>query len=353
MAAPRSDTREQARRGRGTSLGGGKVRTGNRMHGMKEEAQSRGRSKSRDRKSSRPAKREYTTPFDDKGRCHYHKNVQLASKKFNGGWKVLCNACPKCMEQRGDSGDEKSVLSARSVKSAKSVKSASKGGGGRQNANGEHDKNGCCILHPHIQVARKRVLGSGWKVVQICPTCNGGTSVGLDDDAMSVRSGKSNTSRKSTRSTKSRSGNKSSGKAQSGRYGAMPFDGDGFCCRHPSVQVAQKKMMGGFKIIHDVCPDCAEEDGVGAKSGRRERSRSKSRNRRGSKNDDSSSKKKKRIRVKNLRTEDENGKPGRYSGYVNDEHQPNGDGVMRYEDGTVYDGVWSDGSKVHGKTKRK
>jgi len=143
------------------------------MHGMKEETQSRGRSKSRDRKSSRPARREYTTPFDEKGRCHHHKNVQLASKKFNGGWKVLCNACPRCMEEKGDSGDEKSVLSGRSGRSAKSVKSASKstGGGVRQNANGEYDKNGCCVLHPHIQVAKKRVLGSGWKVREHLVQC--------------------------------------------------------------------------------------------------------------------------------------------------------------------------------------
>ena len=29
-------------------------------------------------------------PFDEKGRCHYHKNVQLAVKKnFGGGWKIL------------------------------------------------------------------------------------------------------------------------------------------------------------------------------------------------------------------------------------------------------------------------
>jgi len=52
-----------------------------------------------------------------------------------------------------------------------------------------------------------------------------------------------------------------SGKASSsGRYGEMPFDGDGYCCRHPSVQIAQKKMMGGFKILQE-CPDCACEDG--------------------------------------------------------------------------------------------
>ena len=58
---------------------------------------------------------QYDTPFDDKGRCHYHKNVQLASKKISGGWKVLHSICPKCME---DADDDKSHKSSRSNKSS-------------------------------------------------------------------------------------------------------------------------------------------------------------------------------------------------------------------------------------------
>lgn len=63
--------------------------------------------------------------------------------------------------------------------------------------------------------------------------------------------------------------------------------------------------------------------------------------------------KKKRIRVKNLKTEDENGKPGRYFGDVNEDYRPNGQGTMKYDDGTVYEGVWSEGSQVHGKRKKE
>mmetsp|Transcript_16023 Transcript_16023/g.34659 ORF Transcript_16023/g.34659 Transcript_16023/m.34659 type:complete len:380 (-) Transcript_16023:112-1251(-) len=369
MAAPRAGTTREPRRGRGTSLSGGKVQTSHRLHGAKSHTTDaddpnsrRGRSKSREHRKPK-ARREYNTPFDDKGRCHYHTNVQLASKKFNGGWKVLCNACPKCMEQKQDSGDEKSVRSGRSARSGKS----SSGGG---DAHGKFDKNGCCALHPHIQVAKKGFLGSGWKVMRTCPSCNGGTSIGLDDDAISVKSGKSsrsNSSRKSKTNPKKLSNTSKSGKAtQSGRYGALPFDGDGYCCRHPSVQIAQKKIIGGFKIIHDVCPDCAADDGVLTTSSRKGRSRSKSRSRHRSSSrhsrhqnrvDDesgsvTSSKKKKRIRVKNLKTEDEHGKHGRYSGYVNDDHQPHGDGVMRYDDGNEWDGVWSEGSQVHGKIRK-
>ncbi|KAL7555150.1 hypothetical protein ACHAWF_018795 [Thalassiosira exigua] len=179
MAAPSPDEPRQRRRrsrsrgrtGHGkTSLGGGKVRTGHRVHGMKsrpadddkseggQSRQSRRRDKSRGRDKPRRA---YDTPFDDKGRCHHHKNVQLASKKLGGGWKVLHSVCPKCMEDKfertgggsgggaGGGGDDKSV---RSRATAAAV-----------DADGKYDRNGCCVVHTHIQVAKKKMVG-GWKV---------------------------------------------------------------------------------------------------------------------------------------------------------------------------------------------
>lgn len=187
--------------------------------------------------------------------------------------------------------------------------------------------------------------------------------VGLDDDRMSVCS---KSSRKSSRSVGSRSVKSSRSTAEKGkaakssRYGALPFDGDGYCCRHPSVQLAQKKMMGGFKILHDTCPDCDAEGGGGNK--RRSVPRRKSSSGTGRVFDDSgsecsgsvsSSKKQRRRRVKNLKTEDENGKAGRYSGDVDENYRPNGNGSMRYEDGSVWEGVWAEGSQVHGKTKKR
>lgn len=359
MAAPRSEKQRSQSRGRGTSLGGGKVKSSRRVHGTRAKDDestgvARRRSKSRERKPR--ARREYDTPFDDKGRCHYHKNVQLASKKMTGGWKVLNSACPRCMEEK-DSGDDKSVRSSRSMKPSANAAAAT---GGKK-----YDTNGCCVVHSHIQIAKKKVLGGGWKVLRDCPSCAGGTAIGLDDDNLSVKSGRSArsvSSRKSTKSAKSKS--KPGQASKSGRYGALPFDGDGYCCVHPSVQIAQKKMMGGFKIIHDVCPECAKEGcgGGGGRGGRRNRSASRGRrgssrhrSRRASDDDGSeisSKKTKKRIRVKNLKTEDENGRHGRYSGYVNDDHQPHGEGAMVYEDGSVWEGVWSEGSQVHGKMKK-
>lgn len=252
----------------------------------------------RDRKPPPPSSRErheYDTPFDKSGRCHYHVNVQLATKKFNGGWNIIFQVCPKCMEQRTYSNNNKTMTIKKKDStggdSTHFARSSSKGMGG-----GEFDDNGCCIVHSHIQVATKKLLGGGWKVcfnivdflltlcallahfllheqnhqvTGMCPICNGGSGH-LDDDSHSAKSGKSNRSnntRKSTRSmnttanttTTANTSRASSGKAtQSGRYGALPFDSDGYCCKHPSVQIAQRKSMGGFKIIHDVCPDCAK-----------------------------------------------------------------------------------------------
>lgn len=66
----------------------------------------------------------------------------------------------------------------------------------------------------------------------------------------------------------------------------------------------------------------------------------------------SSGSRKKRIRVKDMRYTDENGKAGKYTGDVNEDHQPHGQGKMKYKDGSVFEGVWSDGSQAHGKTAK-
>eukprot|EP01082_Thalassiosira_pseudonana_P002713 g3659.t1 g3659 contig12:2512537-2513726(-) len=348
LTAPISE-REQRERKRGTSLSGGKVRSSRQIHGMKSEPKS----------SSTKPRKEYDTPFDDKGRCHYHKNVQMASKKMSGGWKLLCKACPKCMEENYNAkeDDDRSVRSGRSTRSGGSRKSSKEqpavsSGSSKladklgADANG-HDKNGCCVVHSHIQVAKKKVLG-GWKVLRTCPACEGGEEIGLDDDRLSVCSGKSGKSARSSRShrsSKSGSGKKksstSSHKTTSGRYGSLPFDGDGYCCQHPSVQLAKKKTMGGWKIIHDICPDCEVENPT--KSGRESQLLQQK------------SEKIKKKRVKNLKTEDENGNPGRYSGYVDAEYRPHGNGSMKYTDEALgeWEGVWKDGEKVAGKTKSK
>ena len=53
-----------------------------------------------------------------------------------------------------------------------------------------------------------------------------------------------------------------------------------------------------------------------------------------------------------MKYQDESGKEGRYSGDVNDDHQPHGQGKIKYKDGTTFVGVWSEGSQVHGKRSK-
>ena len=181
---------------RATSLGGGKVRSGRQMHGTNrspspgavqngrvgrsrtrheplkscsgrsksttrdDRSKSRtrdDRSKSRTRGVKPRARRDYDTPFDDKGRCHYHVNIQLAAKKMTGGWKVLHQACPKCMEEN--------LESYKGDKSTNTTKpNSSESADANSNRGKLFDDNGCCTRHPHIQVAKKTFLGGGWKV---------------------------------------------------------------------------------------------------------------------------------------------------------------------------------------------
>jgi hypothetical protein len=53
-----------------------------------------------------------------------------------------------------------------------------------------------------------------------------------------------------------------------------------------------------------------------------------------------------------MKHRDEEGRDGRYSGDVDEDHQPHGQGKMKYKDGSVFVGVWSEGSQVHGKTTK-
>ena len=118
--------------------------------------------------------------------------------------------------------------------------------------------------------------------------------------------------------------------------------------------------MGGWKILHEVCPDCADE--TGRKSSRSHSSRRRSGTGRVYDGEDGSvtssvssksGKRRKTKKVKDFKTEDENGRAGSYTGEVNEDYRPHGQGVMKYDDGTSYDGLWNEGSQVHGKMRRR
>ena len=127
-----------------------------------------------------------------------------------------------------DSGSVSSRSTKRSVTSRTTAVTSS----------GKFDKNGCCVRHPLVQVAKKKLLG-GWKEMRECPKCMDPT---YDDvnDAASASSRKSTSSRKSSRSVKSNSSRR--GGKKTDRYGALPFDGEGFCHAHPGVRLAKKKV---------------------------------------------------------------------------------------------------------------
>lgn len=358
-----------------TSLGGsGIVKRGRTLHGMSNPL--------RDPiKSGRHMDKQFSTPFDENGRCHHHPNVQMASKKLGGGWKMLHEGCPRCIEARYEEDAASVGGGSRGTSRSRSKSRSRAGGRGDDDAesvssrstkqsvetrtkavtsSGKFDKTGCCTRHPTIQVAKKKLLG-GWKEFRDCPKC---IDPDYDDmaDNRSVRSGGSARSKKSARSVKSNSSRK--GGRKTDRFGALPFDEEGYCHAHPSVRLAKKKALGGWKVLHDICPDCAQD--ASSQHGGSVRSRSSRRSGRGTGRvfDDSGSEtsshrsgrssgsRKKKIRVKDMRYRDENDREGRYSGDVNEDHQPHGQGKMKYKDGSVFEGVWADGSQAHGKSSK-
>ena len=349
-------------------------------------------------KSSRHMDVEYDTPFNERGECHHHPNVQMATKKFKGGWKILMTACPRCIEAKYEE-DEGSVASSRSGASSRrssrnrkddldesgsvSSRSSKRSVTSRTkpiSSGVNFDKNGCCVNHPTVQIAKKKLLG-GYKEFRSCPKCLDPSYDDMADNVSlsskssrksttSFRSSGSTRSRKSAKSVKSNSSRK--GGRKTDRYGALPFDEEGYCHAHPSVRLAKKKALGGWKVLHDICPDCADDccstrSGRSRRSSRSGMSRSRSSSKKGTgryfddsgsdtssyKSGKSTSSRKKKIRVKDMRYQDEHGKEGKYSGDVNEDHQPHGQGKMKYKDGSVFSGVFSEGTQVHGKTNKK
>ena len=235
-----------------------------------------------------------------------------------------------------------------------------------QQQNG-HDDDGRCLLHPDVQIAKKKLMSHKWKTIRECPACR-------RDDDKSVRSGRR-------------------GRASSKDRRAPQYDADGYCCLHPHVRLAKKKTIGnGWKALLPSCPDCQREGvGDGGKQGRsrrrsrsnnssrhRQRSLSKSSKRstssalhseRDEDDDDTrsvvssssifskfsskSSKKQHQLsdeprKVKNIKIRDQNRVPGRYTGYVDGNGRPCGRGRMRYENGMEWKGVWREGEQVCG-----
>ncbi|KAL9183698.1 hypothetical protein ACHAXT_004554 [Thalassiosira profunda] len=272
-------------------------------------------------------------PFDKHGRCFDHPQVKLASKRLLGGWKIHMELCPLC-ERDGEYGGSDygsqcggSVASGMSQLSFDSRKSGTSARSGRS------------MRSANASVASRQSRGS-------------------------VRSFASKSSRGSDRSTSSWSSGGSSGRrvhrTNSKDESFLPLDEEGYCLRHPDVQLAQMSRRGGLKIIMDFCPECAEESlARGGSGGSREivakRNNSTEsvcsshHSRRSSFRSDGSSS----TYIERMPYVDGEGHPGHYTGHVDEEGQPDGEGKLRYINGDKYDGIWHGGTKLHGKTTKQ
>lgn len=252
---------------------------------------------------ARKAKEEFSTPFDAKGLCHYHPNMQLAKKKLTGGWKLLHADCPKCAEDKHSNDDNRSVASRRSNKSSRSVKSPgtrSQSRGRKKNGPPKFEcpfnNKGYCHRHSHVRLAKKKLTG-GWKILQeFCVEC-----VEENDEYDDNRSVCSRSSRMSRKSTCSRSSRRSvSSRKSVGTKSRRPSEADSDSDFSTSRSEPTQKTM-----------------------------------------------------VKRMSYTDDNGDEGQYTGYVNSQLKPHGSGKLVYDNGMRFSGEWCEGTKVHGKTSNE
>ncbi len=149
-------------------------------------------------------------PFDKNGRCFVHNHIKLASRKLLGGWKIHFRFCPECAED-DDNEDSYSVVSEISGLSVGSFIS------------GCDDRSAACSAY----------------------------NLRGDDSVRSSRSYKSINSQRSWSSKQSKRRIDDS---------FMPLDDDGYCTRHPNVQLAEICRKGGWNVLLDFCPGKKKEN---------------------------------------------------------------------------------------------
>ena len=151
----------------------------------------------------------FDTPFDDRGCCHHHPQVQMATKKVQGRWKILTAACSKCIEadyneQRREERRDRLQRGAEAGRRAAAV------GGGEEATTPRSipaapgsapsrpgpipsprapttTRTSAAPPTPPFRFPRRSSLG-GWKEYRICPKCLDLAYNDMSDNA-SVRSG--------------------------------------------------------------------------------------------------------------------------------------------------------------------
>lgn len=252
-------------------------------------------------------------PFDKSGRCFVHNHVKLASKKLLGGWKIHYPFCPECAKKDDLYEENCSVISGISGFSRGSFASR----------------------HDDYSVASSAYHSRG----------DGGRG---DSSVRSSRSYKSSGSVATWSSKQSR-------KRMDKKDGSfLPLDADGYCLHHPEVQLAEVDRKGGWNVLLDFCPECAQETLIiggpvpgPRKSRHHQSSRSSvsSRSTRSVKSAESAG-----TFVDKMPYIDGEGQTGYYTGHVNGDGRPTGRGKMKYKNGSKFEGVWDEGTKIHGKT---
>ncbi|KAL3810908.1 hypothetical protein ACHAXA_008758 [Cyclostephanos tholiformis] len=236
-------------------------------------------SPARSRSATRRPRRVYDTPFDVKGRCHHHPNMQLAKKKLTGGWKVLLAHCPKCLEDeyinnpikrsltsrrssrsasraRGNSPEDRSVSSRRSIKSS---------GGGIYNRNQNNDNSDDRSVFSRLSI---RSLGddapddkSVFSRLSTLSSGRGGRNQNDASEEKSVfsrlstsllRQGSGGGDRRTTTNAASKQGAlQSTTSRYECPFGLYPFLTYYTC--------GSSILTGGWKIIRDACVECTNE----------------------------------------------------------------------------------------------
>ena len=358
-------------------------------------------------------------PFDGDGYCTLHQEVRLA-KMTAVGWKVLNDKCYKCLHRRNspstesltESDSHKGESSRHLRQKRNEQRSGSCSRGRHRDTHGSmskgirsrskslrikiqgglvpkrtvcvdgapFDKNGRCFVHDYVKLASKKLLG-GWKIhLPFCPECakeeedneenrsvisgisglsRRSFASGYDDHSVAsstYHSVRSSRSYKSTASAVSWTSKQARKRLDKKDDSFLPLDKDGYCLHHPAVQLAEIDREGGWNIILDFCPECAEETLImgGPKHRPRKLSRHSSRrlsvSSRSARSFGSKSVGSTGTFVEKMPYIDGEGQPGHYTGNVNGEGRPTGRGKMKYKNGSKFDGVWEEGTKIHGKT---
>jgi len=280
----------------------------------------------------RPSKHD-GAPFDHKGRCFFHPRIKLASKKILGGWKIHLESCPLCEDRRcrpAVAEDGHSVLSGVSRLT---------------------DGSRCSDFSSNRSSAQQSIQSSGQRSVA------------------SWRSFKSIRSNASTSTWVSNQDKKRISRAAGESF--LPLDEDGFCEHHPGVRIAKKNKRGHWKVLLDFCPECAANSLAASRQqssrvpvcvvgpdGERWTGRAPTRRRpsdraasvqsgRSGKSSGSAS-----TYVEAMPYVDYEGSLGHYTGHVTTQGHPNGRGKIDYIDGSEYEGLFHEGTKVHGRKSK-